>query len=61
VMPEKPLAIGVGFELSQMETIHPQPHDIPMGVIVTEQRVIRVADALPKIAGPQCSDGSMSR
>ncbi len=31
-----PLAIGVGFELSQIETIYPQPFDIPMDVVVTE-------------------------
>jgi 5-formyltetrahydrofolate cyclo-ligase len=32
----KPRAIGVGFELSAIETIHPQPFDVPMDVIVTE-------------------------
>ena len=32
----RPLAIGVGFEASLIETIHPQPHDIPMDLIVTE-------------------------
>ena len=32
----RPLAIGVGFELSQLETIHPQDFDIPMDLIVTE-------------------------
>jgi 5-formyltetrahydrofolate cyclo-ligase len=30
------LAIGVGFELSALDTIHPQDFDIPMDVIVTE-------------------------
>lgn len=34
----KPLTIGVGFELSELATIHPQPHDIPMDAIVTEAR-----------------------
>jgi 5-formyltetrahydrofolate cyclo-ligase len=33
---EKPLCVGVGFELARMETIHPLPHDIPMDFIVTE-------------------------
>jgi 5-formyltetrahydrofolate cyclo-ligase len=37
----RPLAIGVGFELSQLETIHPQDFDIPMDVIVTEASVRR--------------------
>jgi 5-formyltetrahydrofolate cyclo-ligase len=32
----RPLAIGVGFELSQLDTIHPQDFDIPMDLIVTE-------------------------
>jgi 5-formyltetrahydrofolate cyclo-ligase len=36
-----PLAIGVGFELSLMETIYPQPFDIPMDVIVTEAQIRR--------------------
>jgi 5-formyltetrahydrofolate cyclo-ligase len=35
----RPLAIGVGREASRMETIHPQPHDIPMDFIVTERAV----------------------
>ena len=34
-----PLCIGVGYESAQLETIHPQPHDIPMDAIVTEQGV----------------------
>jgi 5-formyltetrahydrofolate cyclo-ligase len=37
----RPLAIGVGFEMSQMETIFPQSFDIPMDVIVTEARIRR--------------------
>lgn len=37
----RPWAIGVGFELSQLETIHPQDFDIPMDLIVTEARVRR--------------------
>ena len=32
----QPYAIGVGFELSRLATIHPQPHDIPMNAILTE-------------------------
>jgi 5-formyltetrahydrofolate cyclo-ligase len=32
----RPVAIGVGFELSSIETIHPQPFDVPMQMIVTE-------------------------
>jgi len=32
----RPLALGVGFELSQIETIYPQLFDVPMDIIVTE-------------------------
>lgn len=35
-MPRKPLTIGVGYTQSQIRTIYPQPHDIPMDVIVTD-------------------------
>ncbi len=35
----RPLAIGVGYEMSQIETIFPQSFDIPMDVIVTEVRI----------------------
>ena len=37
----KPLAIGVGFELSQIETIYPQDFDVPMDLVVTEAGVRR--------------------
>jgi 5-formyltetrahydrofolate cyclo-ligase len=32
----RPLAIGIGFEIQLLETIHPQPFDVPMDLIVTE-------------------------
>jgi 5-formyltetrahydrofolate cyclo-ligase len=37
----RPWAIGVGFELSRLETIYPQHFDIPMDLIVTEAGVRR--------------------
>ncbi|WP_424139678.1 5-formyltetrahydrofolate cyclo-ligase [Roseomonas chloroacetimidivorans] len=37
-MPARPRTVGVGFELSRIATIHPQSHDIPMDIIVTEHR-----------------------
>jgi 5-formyltetrahydrofolate cyclo-ligase len=37
----RPLAVGVGFELSQIETIHPQPFDVPMDLVVTEAEIRR--------------------
>ena len=40
IFDKPPLKIGVGFELCRMDTIHPQPHDIPMDFIVTEKGVV---------------------
>ncbi len=34
-----PLTIGVGYESSRLDTIHPLPHDVPMDAIVTEKEV----------------------
>ncbi len=36
----RPLIIGVGYARATMISIRPQPHDIPMDVIVTEERII---------------------
>jgi 5-formyltetrahydrofolate cyclo-ligase len=33
----RPFAIGLGYEESRLESIHPQAHDIPMDLIVTER------------------------
>lgn len=35
--PEKPLAIGIGYGESRIRTIYPQPHDIAMDMIVTDE------------------------
>lgn len=40
-MPVKPRAVGIGYDRLEVRTIHPQPHDVPMNVVVTESRVIR--------------------
>jgi len=34
-----PLKIGVGFDASRMQTIRPQPHDVPMDFMVTQSGV----------------------
>ncbi len=30
----RPLVIGVGYDIQRIETIHPQPHDIPMDRVI---------------------------
>lgn len=37
VLPQRPRAIGVGYEMARLPTIYPQPHDVSMDVIVTEK------------------------
>lgn len=37
----RPMAIGVGYALQEIPTIHPQRHDVPMQAIVTEHCVRR--------------------
>ncbi|MFT3962293.1 5-formyltetrahydrofolate cyclo-ligase [Propionivibrio sp.] len=36
----RPLAIGVGFELSRVDSIHPEPHDERLDAVVTEAGVV---------------------
>jgi 5-formyltetrahydrofolate cyclo-ligase len=38
----RPMVVGIGHDFGLLETIFPQPHDIPMDAVVTEQR-----DTLP--------------
>ncbi|WP_411961464.1 5-formyltetrahydrofolate cyclo-ligase [Mesorhizobium sp. CO1-1-3] len=35
--PRRPLVVGVGYARSRIRTIYPQPHDIPMDVVVTDE------------------------
>jgi 5-formyltetrahydrofolate cyclo-ligase len=37
--PRRPFCIGLGYDEMRLATIYPQPHDIPMDVIVTDQGV----------------------
>lgn len=40
-MRTRPRCVGIGFEQGRLDSIAPQPHDIPMDTIVTEGRVMR--------------------
>ena len=33
------IIIGVGYRQSKLSTIYPQPHDVPMDIIVTESEI----------------------
>lgn len=42
-LPGKPRIFGVGYMQAAIPTIHPQPHDIPMDMVVTEEGVVSPA------------------
>ncbi len=55
----KPLVIGVSFELAAIDTIRPQPWDIPMDYVVTERGVYRRdGDRLEFLGVPSNAKGS---
>lgn len=39
--PRRPYVIGLCYEFGRLETLHPQPHDIALDVVVTEAGVHR--------------------
>ncbi|MFQ5935153.1 MAG: 5-formyltetrahydrofolate cyclo-ligase [Acidiferrobacterales bacterium] len=41
----RPYAVGIGYEFQRLETIFPQPFDVPMDVIVTETGAHTSTDA----------------
>jgi 5-formyltetrahydrofolate cyclo-ligase len=51
----QPLKIAVGFEVSRMPTIHPQPWDVPMDFVVTEAGIHAVeAGRLRRVDVAEC-------
>jgi 5,10-methenyltetrahydrofolate synthetase len=37
----RPIAIGIAYEMARLETIHPQPWDLPLDWVVTERGTYR--------------------
>ncbi|HUO79396.1 MAG TPA: 5-formyltetrahydrofolate cyclo-ligase [Steroidobacteraceae bacterium] len=51
----KPLAVGLAFELSRMATTEPQPHDVLMDFVVTEDGIeAAVEGGLERIGAEDC-------
>jgi len=54
----RPVTIGIAYESARLDTIHPQPWDIPMDYVVTERGVYRRDPqglaflGAPELAGP---------
>lgn len=38
---KKPTVVGVTYEMARIDTIHPQPYDIPMDFVVTERGIYK--------------------
>jgi len=46
VLKPKPFVVGIGFQEARLKTIYPQPHDIPLDLIVTENGVQAIRDVV---------------
>ncbi|MDQ3187248.1 MAG: 5-formyltetrahydrofolate cyclo-ligase, partial [Pseudomonadota bacterium] len=58
----RPLVIGVAFEILRLNSVHPQPHDIPMDFIVTEAGIYRVTvTGLELISTEECAVKNASK
>lgn len=52
----QPVAVGIGFGFSRLSTIYPQPHDIAMDFVVTEEGIFVAAESgLLKISTDDCA------
>lgn len=49
------VAIGVAYEILRLETIYPQPHDVAMDFVVTEEGIHAAGAALQKIDAAESS------
>ncbi len=43
-LPRRPMVVGIGYACGELETIFPQPHDIPMDAVLTEHLVTPPSD-----------------
>ena len=58
---QKPLVIGVSYELAKLDTIHPQSWDLPMDYVVTERGVYRRdPEGLVFLGEPDQGSGTLS-
>jgi len=55
---KKPFVIGVAYEQAKLDTIHPQPWDVPVDYLVTERGVYRRDEALTYLGEPQAGEPS---
>ena len=59
-MAHTPTVIGVGYECARIETIYPQPWDVPLDYLVTERGVYRRDEAQLAFLGAPPAPGEVS-
>jgi 5-formyltetrahydrofolate cyclo-ligase len=47
-----PLVIGIAFELSRLNSVYPQSHDIPMDFVITEAGIHQTTNNELKLITP---------
>jgi len=50
----RPYCIGIGYSETQLQTIHPQPHDIRMDAIVTDREIVTHSPLQRPYRSPAC-------
>lgn len=55
-MSYSPICVGLGYEVARMQTIHPQPHDVPFDFIVTEAGIAGSIDGRLQALSPGAAD-----
>ncbi len=64
-LPATTLRLGIGFQCLRLPSIHPQPHDVPMDLVITEAEpdlaALRARAAARPSASPPCALGELPR
>ncbi len=61
VLRPRPLVIGIGYGFSRLATIHPEPHDQRLDLVVTESGITRFVEEEEPVrcASPPCFGGDV--
>lgn len=58
---KKPLTLGISYEMAKLDTIYPQPWDVPMDYVVTERGVYRRdPEGLVFLGEPDLGSGTLA-
>jgi len=59
----RPFVIGIGLQAAELATIYPQPHDLPLDAIITEEgeQVTRLAEPVEQQDPAQRTSGATER